>query len=360
MQNHLLVLSHARTAPCEEEPRSEEKNVISAGRVGLLALLWGSTFLWIDLALDGLTPVQVTLVRCALGALVLGVSCRFARQRLPRERALWGHVLVAAFFCNALPFALFGIGQQSVDSGLAGVLNATTPLWSLLIGLVTRAERRPQAIRVIGLLVGLAGTALIFAPWQRSGRVGWGAVAILGAAASYAFAFTYMGRHLVGKGAPTLSLAAAQLLAATGLTALALPAAGGLVEVRLQPVPLFAVAVLGVFATGITFYLTYRIIADEGATDAATIGYLLPVVSVALGALVLGEDLSPRVIAGMAVVLVGVALTRRRKAAQHPTTEPETEPDASSPTRARLPRACRVEQGAGSRPGSADLSRDGL
>ncbi|MGW1772223.1 DMT family transporter [Streptomyces sp. NPDC002104] len=285
--------------------------MIGAGRVGVLALLWGSTFLWIDLALEGLTPVQVTLVRCALGALVLGSACRFARQRLPRGRALWGHVLVAAFFCNALPFALFAIGQRSVDSGLAGVLNATTPLWSLLIGLVTRAERRPHAIRVAGLLVGLAGTALIFAPWQRSGHVGWGALAILGAAASYAFAFTYMGRHLVGKGVPTLSLATAQLLAATGLTALALPA-GGPHPVRFEAVPLLAVVVLGVFATGVTFHLTYRIIADEGATNAATVGYLLPVVSVALGALVLGEELSPRVIAGMAVVLLGVALTRRR------------------------------------------------
>ncbi|MFF3214782.1 DMT family transporter [Streptomyces sp. NPDC002886] len=285
--------------------------MIGAGRVGVLALLWGSTFLWIDLALEGFTPVQVTLVRCALGALVLGAACRIARQRLPGGRAMWGHVLVAAFFCNALPFALFGIGQQSVDSGLAGVLNATTPLWSLLIGLATRAERRPQAIRVAGLLVGLAGTALIFAPWQRSGHVGWGALAILGAAASYAFAFTYMGRHLVGKGVPTLSLATAQLLAATGLTTLALPV-GGLTAVRLQAVPLLAVVVLGVFATGLTFYLTYRIIADEGATDAATVGYLLPVVSVALGSLVLGEELSARVVAGMAVVLLGVALTRHR------------------------------------------------
>ncbi|MEV7729743.1 DMT family transporter [Streptomyces sp. NPDC087917] len=291
--------------------------MISAGRVGVLALLWGSTFLWIDLALDGLTPVQVTSVRCALGALVLGLACRFTRHRLPRGRALWGHILVAAFFCNALPFALFSVGQQSVDSGLAGVLNATTPLWSLLIGLLTGGERRPPAIRVLGLLVGLVGTALIFAPWQRSGHVGWGAVAILGAAASYAFAFTYMGRHLVGKGVPTLPLAAAQLLAATGLTALALPF-GGLVEVRLQPVALLAVAVLGVFATGVTFHLTYRIIADEGATNAATVGYLLPVVSVALGALVLGEEPSPRVVAGMAVVLVGVALTRRRKAVRTP------------------------------------------
>lgn len=306
--------------------------MISAGRIGVLALLWGSTFLWIDLALEGLTPVQVTLVRCALGALVLAVLCRFTRQRLPRGRAVWGRVLVAAFFCNALPFALFSVGQQTVDSGPAGVLNATTPLWSLLIGLLTGGERRPHAIRLTGLLVGLAGTVLIFAPWQQSGRVGWGAAAILAAAASYAFAFTYMGRHLVGKGTPTLPLAAAQLIAATGLTTLTLPA-GGLDAVRLQPVTVLAVLVLGVFATGVTFYLTYRIIAEEGATNAATVGYLLPVVSVLLGAVVLGEQPSPRILAGMAVVLVGVALTRRPKAGAEPEPEPRSaaEPD-SRPT----------------------------
>lgn len=281
-------------------------------RVAVLALLWGSTFLWTELALRGLSPLQVTLARCVLGALVLVVACYTTGHRLPRGVAAWRHIVVAAFFCNALPFALFSIGQQTVDSGLAGVLNATTPLWSLLIGLAIGTERGLHAVRVGGLLLGFGGTVLIFAPWQQTGLVGWGALAILGAAASYAVAFTYMGRTLVGKGTPTVSLAAAQLIAATGLTALTLPA-GGLLRVELDASALVAVVVLGVFATGITFYLTYRIIAEEGATNAATVGYLLPVVSVALGAIVLGEELSVRVVAGMIVVLVGVGMTRQRK-----------------------------------------------
>jgi drug/metabolite transporter (DMT)-like permease len=99
-------------------------------RLGVLALLWGSTFLWVKLALTGLAPVQVTLIRCALGAVTLTALRLGARQPLPRGRAIWGHILVAAFFCNALPFAMFSIGEQTVSSGLAGVLNATTPLWS--------------------------------------------------------------------------------------------------------------------------------------------------------------------------------------------------------------------------------------
>ncbi|MFE5190899.1 DMT family transporter [Streptomyces sp. NPDC056628] len=278
-------------------------------RVVVLALLWGSTFLWIELALRGLSPLQVTFVRCILGALVLAVACRVSGRRFPRGASVWRHIIVAAFFCNALPFALFSLGQQTVDSGLAGVLNATTPLWSMILGLALGSERGLRPVRLTGLVLGFAGVLLVFAPWQTTGRIGWGALAILGAAASYAVAFTYMGRTLVGKGTPTLSLSAGQLVAASGLTALAMPF-GGLEPVDAGPVVVIAAVALGVLCTAITFHLTYRIINDEGATNAAVVGYLLPVVSVLLGAIVLGEDLSVRVVLGMAVVLAGVGMTR--------------------------------------------------
>ena len=284
-------------------------------RVGVLALLWGSTFLWIELALDVLTPVQVTLSRCVLGSATLLVLCLGSGRRLPRGRATWAHIVVAALFCNALPFALFSVGQQTIDSGVAGVLNATTPLWSLLIGVVIGSERGLRPVRLVGLVLGFVGVVLIFAPWQATGPVGWGALAIVVAAASYAIGFAYMGRNLVGKGIPTISLSAAQLVAATGLTALTLPA-GGLTPIEIGVKPLIAVVILGVVATGITFHLTYRIIAAEGATNAATVGYLLPVVSVTLGAVVLDEGFSLRTATGMAVVLAGVGLTRRHKRPQ--------------------------------------------
>jgi drug/metabolite transporter (DMT)-like permease len=279
--------------------------------MGVLALLWGSSFLWIKLALTGLSPVQVTVVRCVLGAGVLLVLARLARQRLPRDRVTWGRLAVAALFCNALPFALFSIGEQTVDSGVAGVLNATTPLWSVLVAAVLGERFRPA--RLAGLGVGFLGVLLIFAPWQRHGLAGWGALALLAAAASYAVAFAYMGRHVVQRGDP-LGTSAAQLLVATGLTAVALPA-GGLDWSGATPGAWVAVTVLGVVATGLTFHLNNRLIATEGPTAAATVGYLLPIVSVALGAAVLGEEVGPRVLAGMAVVLAGVALTRVRTAA---------------------------------------------
>ncbi|MEU6353328.1 DMT family transporter [Streptomyces sp. NPDC047072] len=275
-------------------------------RMAALALLWGSGFLWIKLALDhGLSPAHITIARCALGTATLLVLARAAGQRLPRSRRTWGHLAVAALFCNAIPFALFAVGEQSVDSGIAGVLNATTPLWSLLIGVLLGTERGLRPPRLAGLFLGFAGTLLIFAPWHRSGLLTWAALALLGAAASYAVAFAYMARHLTDAGAP-IAVSAAQMLMATGWTTLSLPAAG---PVETDLVALGAVTALGVLGTGVTFYLNYRLIADEGPTTASTVGYLLPVVSVALGALILNERVGLRVLAGMAIVLAGVALT---------------------------------------------------
>ncbi|WP_189776550.1 DMT family transporter [Streptomyces tauricus] len=286
-------------------------------RMAALALLWGSGFLWIKLALNhGLSPAQITITRCALGTAVLLLLARSAGQRLPRDRGTWGRLTVAALFCNAVPFALFSVGEQTVDSGVAGVLNATTPLWSLLIGIVLGTDRGLGRLRLTGLFLGFAGTLLIFAPWHRSGLLTWGAVALLAAAASYAVAFAYMARALTGRGAP-LAVSAAQLLTATAWTTLALPAAG---PVRTDAMGLLAVGALGVLGTGVTFYLNYRLIADEGPTSAATVGYLLPVVSVGMGAVVLGEDVGWRVLAGMGVVLVGVAFSRPRRPYPFPST----------------------------------------
>ncbi|MFJ4831124.1 DMT family transporter [Streptomyces sp. NPDC088747] len=306
------------------------RSLASPLRMATLALLWGSGFLWIKLALNhGLSPAHITITRCALGTAVLLVLAGRAKQRLPRSRRIWGHLVVAALFCNAIPFALFAIGEQTVDSGIAGVLNATTPLWALLIGFLLGTDRGLHPLRLTGLFLGFAGVLLIFAPWHQEGLASWGALALLAAAASYAIAFAYMARHLTTQGAP-LAVSAAQLLTATAWSTLALPTGGSFGEA--DATALIAVTILGIFATGITFYLNYRMIADEGPTSAATVGYLLPVVSVALGALVLDEKIGLRVIAGMAVVLTGVALSRKK-----PTPQTPTPPATLTPTPATHP-----------------------
>lgn len=273
--------------------------------------MWGSSFLWIKLALGALSPVQIALIRLLLGAVVLVVIGYARRQRLPRDPRVWAHMVAAALFGNAIPFVLFGVGEQTVGSGIAGVLTATTPLWALLIGIVIGTDRGIGVLPMLGLVLGFCGTLLIFSPWQTGGLVSWGAVECLAAAASYAVSYAYIGQKLSGRGLSPLSLSAAQMVTATGLVALAVPVAGA------QPVhphlpALIAVGVLGIFGTGFAFAVNYRLIEDEGATRATSVGYLLPVVSVLLGAIVLGEPLNPLAIIGMVVVLVGVALSRKR------------------------------------------------
>ncbi|HET9140246.1 DMT family transporter, partial [Actinophytocola sp.] len=157
--------------------------------MGLLALLWGSSFLWIKLALQGFSPVQIALIRSVLGAGLLVTLCLATAQRLPRERWVWGHMVVAAIFGNVIPFTLFAVGELTVDTGVAGVLNATTPLWALLIGIGIGTERSASPVRLGGLLLGFAGVLLIFAPWHAEGMASWGALALLAAAASYAIAY---------------------------------------------------------------------------------------------------------------------------------------------------------------------------
>jgi drug/metabolite transporter (DMT)-like permease len=280
-------------------------------RMGLLALFWGSSFLWIKIGLASFTPVQMTFVRLVLGAAVLVVLCYAGRHRLPKDRKLWGHLTVAALTGNAIPFTLFAVGERSVDSGVAGVLNATTPLWVLLIAIVLRTERNLSSVKVAGLVLGFAGTLLIFSPWEAS-FASWDAMIILVAAMLYGVSFVYIGRFVSGRGIAPITLSASQIIAATGLTALALPMYG-MEPIHLEWEAAAAVVVLGIFGTGFAFALNYRIITDEGPTNAATVGYLLPVVSVLLGALFLDEDLTPHVVAGMVVVLGGVALTRVRR-----------------------------------------------
>ena len=218
----------------------------------------------------------------------------------------------AAVVGNVAPYTLFGIGQRSVDSTLAGAINATTPLFTLAIALAVRTADRLDRRAVVGLLVGFAGTVLLLAPWQGNGGDLKGSLTCLAAAASYAVAFIFMSRMLVGRGVPPMVLAAGQLVAATVITALTLPVVGT-ESIDLRTDSVIALAILGVGGTGLAYVLNYRLVADEGPTAASTVTYLMPVVSVILGGVALGEDVGPRLLAGIVVVLLGVGLVQRRR-----------------------------------------------
>ncbi|MFL6078025.1 MAG: DMT family transporter [Mycobacteriales bacterium] len=280
----------------------------SLARLILLAAIWGSSFVWIKVGLRALTPMQIVFVRLLLGAGIVLVICAARGLRLPRDRKLWAHFAVVAVAGNVLPFFLFGVGERHIDSQLAGILNATTPLWTVLVALAAGTERRMSVARAAGLTLGFAGTLVIFAPWQTRGGCLGGALAVLGASASYGVLFVYAGRHLAGRGLSPLVLSAGQLTAATVLSAAALPVGWQAPHWRADAAG--SLAVLGLLGTGIAYLLNYRLITDDGPTLASTVTYLIPVMAVLFGAAVLGESLNGRELAGMVVVLAGVGLVR--------------------------------------------------
>jgi drug/metabolite transporter (DMT)-like permease len=281
-------------------------------RIGLLALIWGSAFLWIKLADRGFSPVEVTLARLALGAAVLFAVMLARREKIPRPGRLWAHIAVAALFANAVPYLLFAVAEQSVNSSTAGIINATTPLWTVVLALAVRHQKAVTRWQVAGLFVGFVGAVLIFTPWNTAGGlISAGALECLAASISYAVSYVYMDKFLARRGIGPVVLSACQLGVASVMLALAL-AVTGVQMPHVTAVSVAAIAVLGVIGTGFAYVLNYQIIASEGATVASTVTYLLPVVAIVLGVVVLSEAVTVSALAGIVLVLAGVGLTRRR------------------------------------------------
>ncbi len=281
-------------------------------RIALLALIWGSAFLWIKLADRGFSPVEVTLARLALGAAVLFAILLARRETVPRAWRLWAHIVIAALFANAVPYLLFAVAEQTVDSSTAGIINATTPLWTVVLALAVRHQKTVTSWQAAGLIVGFAGTVLIFTPWHTAGGLtSAGALECLAASVSYAISYIYMDRFLARQGLSAIVLSACQLATAAVMLAIAL-AVTGVQTPHFTVQSVTAIAVLGIIGTGFAYVLNYQIITSEGATVASTVTYLLPVVAIVLGVLVLGESVTVIVLAGIALVLAGVALTRYR------------------------------------------------
>jgi drug/metabolite transporter (DMT)-like permease len=281
-------------------------------RIALLALIWGSAFLWIKLADRGFSPVEVTLTRLTLGAAVLFAIVLARREQVPRSGRLWAHIVVAALFANAVPYLLFAVAEQTVDSSTAGIINATTPLWTVVLALAVRHQKTMTGWQAAGLVVGFAGAALVFTPWHTtSGLISAGSLECLAASVSYAVSYIYMDRFLARRGIGSVVLSACQLLAASIMLAIALTIVGAPAP-HMTSQSVAAIAVLGIIGTGFAYVLNYQIITSEGATVASTVTYLLPVVAIVLGLVVLSEIITITTLAGIALVIAGVALTRRR------------------------------------------------
>jgi drug/metabolite transporter (DMT)-like permease len=297
-------------------------------RLYLLAVLWGSGFLFVKLALRGLSPVQIVLGQLTLGAVVLLLTLAVRRQPLPHIGPLWAYLTGMAVLANIAPYMLFSWSEQRISSGLAGVLSATTPLCTLVLARLFGVGRLSVA-RVLGLVLGLAGVVLLAAPWHDGHRAVSlaGVLAALGAAACYAGSYVYVRRLLTNRGTTPLVLSAVQLSAGAVLLGVVTPWIGRR-PVTLSGTVVLSVVALGVVSTGIAYVLNYRLIQDEGPTAASMTNYLTPVVAVLLGVIFVDERLSWNLAVGTGVVLLGVWIAERDPADHGvPTSETSASPE---------------------------------
>ena len=285
----------------------------SATRLAALSCIWGASFLLIKVSLEGLAPTQVALGRVAAGAAVLVVAAAVSGQRTRWSWRLAGHLAFLGLVANVGPFVLFAWAEERIPSGLAGILNGTTPLLTLIVAIALLPEERASVARVAGLLLGFGGVVLIVGPWREglSGASVAGQAACLLAASCYGVSFVYTRRFVSQRGHPPLLLAAGQLTAASVWLLAAAPAvADDPVDLTARVVA--AIATLGAVGTGFAYLLYYALIRDVGATTSSMVTYLIPIVAVFLGVVVLDEPLTWNVFAGAAVVITGVLIAERR------------------------------------------------
>ncbi|MFD3476216.1 DMT family transporter [Streptomyces sp. NPDC058695] len=281
-------------------------------RFGVLSLIWGFSFLLIKVGTEGYAPFQVTLGRLAFGTAVLAVAMAVKRERLPRGLRTWGHIAVAALLLNSLPFSLFAFSEQTIPSTLAGICNATSPLWGMALSLVALSEDRPTRRRVAGLGIGFLGVLTVLGVWQGFHGLDLAGTAMaLLASLSYPVGWIYLRRTLAGTGHSNLSLSGAQLLMATVQLAVVTPLFTTL-PAHLPVVPLLAIVALGALGTGLAFLIQYGLVAEVGPTTAQMVTYFIPVIATAAGVALLGESLTWSTPIGAVIVLAGAALTQSR------------------------------------------------
>lgn len=302
-------------------------------KFGALALIWGGSFLLMKVGLEALQPVQIATLRILSGMVTVLLSAVVLRSRLPRTARVWGHLAVSGFFLCSLPFTLFPLGEERISSALAGIGNATTPLATVLFGLLFFRGERLEGRTVWAVVGGFAGVVVIMQPWASQGRpdlVGFGMTLLAGA--SYGLGWTYLKKFLGPGDVGGLGLPAAQLVMASAQMVVVVtvwwlvhreaPGSGGLpAPWSTSPAssavtsgawwPVLAVLTLGVVGTGLAFALQFDVVRAVGPTVGATVTYVIPVVAVVLGIVFLHERLNGAQVVGAAIVLSAAVLIGR-------------------------------------------------
>ena len=277
----------------------------------VLSVLWGGSFLFAKIAVTHVPPLVVVWLRVCIAAAILLALLPAFGVKLPRDGRFWRDVAIMGMLNNVIPFTLIFWGQQEIGASLAGILNATTPFFTVLLAhLLTRDERITGA-KLAGLLIGIAGVAAMIGPDALEGLGGAGLAAALAQLAMLGAAFSYGCANIFGRrfrDRPPMALAAGQLsLSALIVTPVILATQAPWT----LPVPpaeaIAAIIALAVASTALAYVIFFRILGKAGATNMALVTFLVPASAILLGVLILGESLAPRHLLGVLAIVCGLA-----------------------------------------------------
>ena len=270
------------------------------------------SFLFIKQGLEFLTPVGVAFGRCALGAITLIIIAKSRGVQLPKEPKIWAHLLVVALLLNVIPGILFALAETKVTSILAGIINAVTPLMTVLAILLIGRDEHPSKSQLIGLAIGFLGVATVMGIWQ-----GFGenpilyVLMLLFAVTCYGFSFPYSRRFVMPYKLEPTQMATVQLICAA---AVLLPGylIDGIAKDEFRPVPLISMLCLGIFGSCLAYIWNFQLIREAGSAIASSVTFVTPVVAVIAGIIFLGESIVWYEPVGALIVLFGAAVAQER------------------------------------------------
>lgn len=278
----------------------------------LLGITWGMSFLFIKQGLEFLTPLGVAFGRCSLGALTLIIIAKLKGVELPKDPKIWGHLLVVALLLNVFPGILFALAETKVTSILAGIINAVTPLMTVLAILLIGRDEKPKRAQLIGLALGFIGVATVMGVWQGLGEnpilyVGM----LLLAVTCYGFSFPYSRRFVMPYKLEPTPMATVQLICAA---AVLLPGYlyDGIAKDEFKLIPVLSMLALGIFGSGVAYIWNFEIIRAAGSAIASSVTFVTPVVAVIAGIIFLGESVTWYEPVGALIVLFGAAIAQER------------------------------------------------
>ena len=291
---------------------SKSKSQSWLGLYIALGIVWGCSFIFIKLGLEFLTPFGVAFGRCALGAMALLVYLKIKGLTLVRNRKMIGHLWVVSLLLNVIPGIFFAWAETEVTSILAGIINAVTPLMTLIAIMVVSRNEKPTRPQVVGLILGFLGVLTVLGAWQGLGdNPLWAILILLAAVTCYGFSFPYSRRFILPAQLKPEVMAATQVTLGA-ITLLPLFLFNGIAKDEYRVGPVLAMVALGVFGSGFAYIWNFTIMRDAGSAIASSVTYVTPLVAVLVGFIFLNETLHWYEPAGAVIVLLGAAIAQGR------------------------------------------------